>query len=74
MIDNSHVWGPHKAGIRWVQCQRCDCLLHEREAKEHCPNARAGLDDLLMRAFLVALVFALALIALAGMFILFTTP
>jgi hypothetical protein len=35
---DSHVWGPHKHGIRWVQCQRCECLLHEPEAVEVCTD------------------------------------
>jgi hypothetical protein len=33
---DSHVWGAHKHGIRWVQCQRCECLLHEPEAVDVC--------------------------------------
>lgn len=35
----SHVWGPHKDGIRWVQCQVCEALLHEPEAELECAGS-----------------------------------
>lgn len=43
----SHTWGPHKRGIRWVQCQTCECLLHEPEAKLPCDaeTVRAGREE-----------------------------
>jgi hypothetical protein len=32
----SHDWGPHHAGIRWVECSACTALLHEPEAELEC--------------------------------------
>lgn len=38
MEDLGHEWGPHEEGIRWVQCRRCKCLLHEPEAQQACQS------------------------------------
>lgn len=36
MTDESHNWGPHHAGLRWVECRACTALLHEPEAQLPC--------------------------------------
>lgn len=36
----SHDWGRHKGGKRWVQCQRCGVLLDQPAANEPCPRAK----------------------------------
>lgn len=38
MSHNSHDWGPHERGLRWVQCRSCKCLLHEPEAETPCTH------------------------------------
>jgi hypothetical protein len=38
-LHESHTWGPHEDGIRWVQCQECKVLLHEPEAELACDAA-----------------------------------
>lgn len=57
----AHAWGPHKDGIRWVQCQVCECLLHDPEAHGPCPGdpapilERRARDAQRLRARLAAL-------------------
>jgi hypothetical protein len=40
----SHTWGPHHAGLRWVECSACTVLLHEPEAEAACPGDSTLVD------------------------------